>query len=199
MTSDINNPRDVTSQPGPFLAGALPAAPPDPLPIVAIRTAGLSFESLVGVQTGIKRTCIVSEEYLDTLVHVANARFLENQKRIDRFREAFRQRVTITSTDGEGGRTHDLAHDGADASRRGLEPGSEWEDVHLRRERKRAEGLRRQDEVNRAKQLDQENNARRIEGQQKHGEEGGRLEESGEESGDAEADVAAMMGSFGIQ
>jgi len=174
--------------------------------MVAIRTAGLSFESLVGVQTGHARRCIVSEDYLDTLVHVANARFAENQKRIERFREAFRQILTNASTIDEESKW--TTNNGADATQRSLECGEPgWEDKDVRRERKRAEGLRRQEEVKRAKekqleleierqglQLDQGNSVRRKQGEE--GEEGGRLEESGDSAGEAETRAVEMIGNL---
>ncbi|KAI2778115.1 methyltransferase TYW3-domain-containing protein [Daldinia loculata] len=100
-------------------------------PIVAIRSMGLTFESLIGYQSGgrssndkIRRT--VSPAYLRTLIRIANERFVENAKRIGRFREAL-----------------------AEARRSVGESG--WEDARVRRERKRAEGLRRREELRRQK------------------------------------------------
>lgn len=97
-------------------------------PMVAIRTMGLAFESLVGRQVDGRRRRLVSPEYLRTVVRIANERFVENAKRIERFRAAFRDAV-----------------EGASAPRRNPE-GGEWEDAAARRERKRAEGLRRKAE-----------------------------------------------------
>lgn len=95
------------------------------MPMVAVRSMGLSFESLVGVErriddTGPQKTCLVTSEYINTLVQIANERFAENQKRIARFQEALR---TVFSP---------------------REP-SEWEDAEARRDRKREEGLRRRE------------------------------------------------------
>ncbi|KAF9772199.1 hypothetical protein IL306_010103, partial [Fusarium sp. DS 682] len=63
-----------------------------------------------------------------TLVQIANERFIENKKRIERFQNAFRDAVS------------------APAQRRNPE-GQEWEDAGARRERKRAEGLRKKAEL----------------------------------------------------
>ena len=97
-------------------------------PMVAIRTAGLAFESLVGLvpsraQDGaeIKEehiTRIVSEEYLELLVDIANERFKANADRIQRFEQ--------------------------DLFKRDEGFGRAWEDGKSRQERKRAEGLQRQ-------------------------------------------------------
>ncbi|PTD05566.1 tRNA wybutosine-synthesizing protein 3 [Fusarium culmorum] len=97
-------------------------------PMVAIRTMGLAFESLIGQQVDSQRQRIVSPEYLQTLVDIANERFDENKKRIERFQNAFREAVS------------------APAPRRNAE-GQEWEDAAARRERKRAEGLRKKAEL----------------------------------------------------
>lgn len=96
--------------------------------MVAIRTMGLAFESLIGHQVDGRHLRLVSPEYLGTLVSIANERFAENTKRIGRFRDAFREAVS------------------APAPRRNPE-GEEWEDAAARRERKRAEGLRRKAEL----------------------------------------------------
>ncbi|KAF5010662.1 hypothetical protein FDECE_3202 [Fusarium decemcellulare] len=112
-------------------SGALnivPSGKDTAMPMVAIRTMGLAFESLVGQQIDGRRQCLVSPGYLKTLVHIANERFVENTKRIGRFRDAFRGAVS------------------APAPRRNPE-GHEWEDATARRERKRAEGLRRKAEL----------------------------------------------------
>lgn len=95
-------------------------------PIVAVRSMGLSFESLVGVMDahGRKRS-VVSPEYLKMLVRIGNERFVENRKRIRRFLEALRAEM---KDEGHG-----------EVSRAG--------EKELRRERKRAEGLRRQAEA----------------------------------------------------
>ena len=95
-------------------------------PIVAVRSMGLSIESLIGIEKDGRRRAIVSSEYLRMLVGIANNRFEENLKRIARFRESLR--VTIEQE--------------AAGSRR--EKGAARE---ARRENKMAEGLKRRDEL----------------------------------------------------
>ncbi|OTA62863.1 hypothetical protein K449DRAFT_382170 [Hypoxylon sp. EC38] len=101
-------------------------------PIVAIRSMGLSFESLIGYQSGgddNELHCTVSPAYLRTLVDIANERFTENTKRIERFRAALAEATGPLSKNG-----------------------GEWEDAQVRRERKRAEGLKKREELRRQKQ-----------------------------------------------
>ncbi|KPM37901.1 hypothetical protein AK830_g8663 [Neonectria ditissima] len=106
----------------------LPSGKDGATPMVAIRSMGLAFESLVGQQVNGSRRRLVSPEYLQTLVQIANERFAENTKRIERFRAAFRDAVS-----------------GVSAPKLNPE-GNEWEDPAARRERKRAEGLRKKAE-----------------------------------------------------
>ncbi|KAJ0384064.1 hypothetical protein COL922a_009184 [Colletotrichum nupharicola] len=113
----------------------LPNAPstddqqPSVTPIVGVRTMGLGLESLVGYvdDSNDTRHCTVSADYLRTLVDIANERFVENAARIARFRAALQDAVA-----GPPARLGD--------------GGAEWEDAAVRRERKRAEGLRRKEE-----------------------------------------------------
>ena len=88
---------------------------------------GLSLESLVGVQEDGVTKCTVSDEYLLGLLRIANKRFEENKKRIERFR------TTILEASYPP-RKRD---------------GTEWEDAQARRERKRREGLQRKAELQR--------------------------------------------------
>ncbi|KAK6839600.1 hypothetical protein PG987_005466 [Apiospora arundinis] len=102
-----------------------------PTPMVAIRCMGLTFESLVGVKKegsggGEKVECTVPPAYLRTLVDVGNERFAENTRRIQRFRSAVLEATAPASTGPK------MKGDG-----------SIWEDAEARRERKKAEGLRR--------------------------------------------------------
>jgi tRNA wybutosine-synthesizing protein 3 len=103
-------------------------------PIVAVRSMGLSFESLVGVESSDKngvvvRKAIVSSSYLRMLVGISHERFRENQKRIARFRGA------LTAA---------------------FEPPAkkDWEDAETRRERKRLEGLKKREEVRKQKEME---------------------------------------------
>ncbi|KAK0656496.1 methyltransferase TYW3-domain-containing protein [Cercophora newfieldiana] len=95
------------------------------MPIVAVRSMGLSFESLIGFEgcaegTNPRRTSVVTGEYLHTLVQIANERFVENQKRIARFQAALKAAFSPKAP-------------------------AEWEDAEARRERKKEEGLRRRE------------------------------------------------------
>ncbi|KAK3331036.1 methyltransferase TYW3-domain-containing protein [Apodospora peruviana] len=101
-------------------------------PMVAVRSTGLSFESLIGVESasGGGRCCIVSPEYLHLLVQVSHERFAENRKRIERFRAALK--------------TAFAKPPGAENKKTTPEG---WEDSNARRERKRLEGLKRREEL----------------------------------------------------
>ncbi|KAL6882841.1 methyltransferase TYW3 domain-containing protein [Trichoderma longibrachiatum] len=99
-------------------------------PMVAIRSMGLSLESLVGYQDlDGQRRRIVPAGYFKMLLQISNERFVENTKRIERFRSAFKAAVLNPQ---------------ASSVPKKLNPeGMEWEDAAARRERLRAEGLRR--------------------------------------------------------
>ena len=58
--------------------------------MVAVRTAGLSFESLIGLRVGGENRLVVSPAYLGVLARIANGRFAENARRVERFRDALR-------------------------------------------------------------------------------------------------------------
>ena len=72
--------------------------------MVAVRTSGLLLDSIIGYrqtdndgddtnkEDDLQISSLVSEEYLQTLVKLANDRFIENVKRRDRFREALRHK-----------------------------------------------------------------------------------------------------------
>ncbi|KAJ6446839.1 tRNA wybutosine-synthesizing protein [Purpureocillium lavendulum] len=118
-------------------SGAINVTPPSEgqptTPIVAVRSMGLGFESLLGYDERLpdgqwRRHRLVDQSYLRMVLGLGNERFSENAKRISRFREALRDAL------------------------RGPEPkksadGGEWEDPAQRRERMRAEGLRRKAEL----------------------------------------------------
>ncbi|KAF6835487.1 tRNA wybutosine-synthesizing protein [Colletotrichum musicola] len=118
----------------------LPASSEDPsvTPVVGVRTMGLGLESLVGyvLDDNSPPHVTVSAAYLRDLVRIANERFVENAARIARFRSALRDAV-------------------ARPPARVGDAGGEWEDAAARRERKRAEGLRRREEVAAARQRSQ--------------------------------------------
>ena len=114
---------------------------PNAFPMVAIRTAGLAFESVVGVVPNRRQdkkdgeefdehiTRIVSEAYLELLIGIANERFKINVERSRRFEQ--------------------------DLFKREEGHGQAWEDSKSRQERKRAEGLEQQ-QASRKEQRTQE-------------------------------------------
>ncbi|ROW13760.1 hypothetical protein VPNG_03552 [Cytospora leucostoma] len=130
-------------------------------PIVAIRSMGLGLESLIGRETNRIKHCTVSGEYLEALVKIANERFVENARRIERFRALLRE-ATAPGRVAAGGRRGVRKGDG----------GGEWEDAEARRERKRLEGLGRAEEVRRAKELRrrEQQQQQQQQGQQQGGE-----------------------------
>lgn len=108
---------------------------------------GLSFESLIGLESSDgKRLSLVSSDYLELLVKISHERFAENQKRIARFREALK--IAFVG--------YSLAASDVGGKKKNLPEG--WEDSVARRERKRLEGLRRKEELDRQKE--QENGER---------------------------------------
>jgi len=98
--------------------------------MVAVRTAGLAFDSIIGyMDDGGRIGPMVAEEYLRTLVEVANERFTTNGERKERFRAALLRAV---EADGKKG-----------------EARVDWEPADQRRDRKRVEGLKRKKEKQR--------------------------------------------------
>lgn len=95
-----------------------------PTPMVGIRSMGLALESNVGFEHNGHELCTVPEWQLRNLLEISNDRFVENTKRIERFRILLK----------------DLS--GAPQGHRKRQEGAQWEDPQVRRERKRAEGLR---------------------------------------------------------
>lgn len=111
-----------------------------PSPIVAVRSAGLALESVIGYcddndaeddptsDTPIIRS-LVTDEYLEMLIAISNERFSVNTERKERFRKSL---LDLYSADQS---------QGPKAKGKSKPPG--WEDPEKRRERKRAEGLMR--------------------------------------------------------
>ncbi|KAG6099967.1 hypothetical protein E4U31_004183 [Claviceps sp. LM219 group G6] len=113
-------------------SGALniaPQADSSTTPMVAVRSMGLSFESLIGFESSRSgsRHALVTASHLRLLMGIARERFAENSKRIERFRGAFASRVLESR------------------EKRTTSDGREWEDADARRERMREEGLRRRE------------------------------------------------------
>ncbi|KAH6667528.1 methyltransferase TYW3-domain-containing protein [Halenospora varia] len=96
-----------------------------PTPMVGIRSMGLALESIIGFEHNGQEICTVPEWQLGNLLEISNDRFVENTKRIERFRALLK----------------DLSGGAQEGRRKGQE-GEKWEDPQSRRERKRAEGLR---------------------------------------------------------
>ena len=114
---------------------------PRACPMVAVRTAGLGVEAVIGATlpeggdgegtsdgeiTAQQMQHLVSRDYRLLLLRLANQRFAANEERIQRFRRCLREAMSL---------------EGAVLQRR-----SEYEDPVERRERKRREGLRERDE-----------------------------------------------------
>lgn len=96
-------------------------------PMVAVRSAGYSFDSIIGYQDGEGRNVpLVDEGYLHTLIRIANERFKINVERIARFRTALLDAYR-PQTSGIGNSSK-----------------LDWEDANTRKRRKREEGLARQ-------------------------------------------------------
>ncbi|KAJ6015232.1 hypothetical protein N7540_009823 [Penicillium herquei] len=103
-----------------------------PSPVVAVRSSGLSLESVIGYCDDEDGTIedpvihsLVTEEYLDMLIAMSNERFSVNAER----RERFRVGLLDAYTPGQTGR--------------GKGKPADWEDPAVRRERKKMEGLMR--------------------------------------------------------
>ncbi|KAL4898820.1 methyltransferase TYW3-domain-containing protein [Aspergillus ambiguus] len=109
-----------------------------PSPIVAVRSAGLSLESVIGYcedadedEDGKEPVIysLVTEEYLQMLVAISNERFSINAERKARFRTSLLQLCSPSEP--------------ASSKTKGKLRPPGWEDPEKRRERKRAEGLMR--------------------------------------------------------
>lgn len=101
--------------------------------MVGIRSMGLALESIIGFEENGNEICTVREWQLRTLLEISNERFLENTKRIERFRSLFMELQS-------GGAAREIGK---------RKEGDVWEDAQVRRERKRAEGLKRSQEAKR--------------------------------------------------
>ncbi|CAN9266816.1 unnamed protein product [Alternaria alternata] len=96
----------------------------DSNPMVAVRSAGYSFDSIIGYQDDDgSNVALVDQQYLRTLIKIANERFKINFDRISRFRQALLQTYEPKLLNGTK---------------------ADWEDADVRKRRKREEGLARQ-------------------------------------------------------
>lgn len=98
---------------------------------------GLGLESIIGVERDGELRALVPQWQIKSLVEIGNQRFVENKRRIERFRELLK----------EG-----LLESDANASRRKGQEGEVWEDKDARRARKAEEGKRKAEEVRRARE-----------------------------------------------
>ncbi|KAF2810003.1 uncharacterized protein BDZ99DRAFT_387710 [Mytilinidion resinicola] len=109
-------------------------------PMVAVRSAGFSFDSIIGYQDSSgSNVAFVGEDYLRMMVGLANERFQINSDRILRFRNALQGQYSHASTNDSAKSQH---------VREG------YEDPHVRRQRKRQEGLIRQQGLHDVKDTD---------------------------------------------
>jgi tRNA wybutosine-synthesizing protein 3 len=99
--------------------------------MVAVRSMGLALESLIGHHSYGRDFCTASPKELRTLVEISNERFRENEKRRLRFRELLKQ----------------FSLEGTGKGKKKGQDGEEWEDPFVRRERKKAEGLLRRQQL----------------------------------------------------
>lgn len=103
-----------------------------PTPMVAVRSTGLALDSVIGrLSSDSEGMSLVSETYLEGLLSTGNERFAENSRRIVRFQDLLLGSATIPAGMEKGTKTRNRG----------------WEDASARRERKRAEGLKRSQEL----------------------------------------------------
>ena len=97
---------------------------------LAIRTAGLSFDCIIGhYDTSSRKICqTVDDAYLEMLVRVANSRFRENEKRRDSFSKA----------------VHLLLEEAVNSN---LVSHPKWEDSETRKRRMKLEGLQKKSKL----------------------------------------------------
>jgi tRNA wybutosine-synthesizing protein 3 len=95
-------------------------------PMVAVRSAGYSFDTIIGYQDEQGRNLtLIDESHLRTLVCIANERFKINFERIARFRAALLESYQPSASTAKPSNP-------------------DWEDAEARKRRKREEGLARQ-------------------------------------------------------
>jgi tRNA wybutosine-synthesizing protein 3 len=76
--------------------GLAPSKDGSTSPMIAVRSAGLSFDSIIGYQASDGRLIsLVDERYLVTLLRIANQRFQTNTERIGRFRDQLNKAMGV--------------------------------------------------------------------------------------------------------
>jgi tRNA wybutosine-synthesizing protein 3 len=101
-------------------------------PMVAVRSTGYSFDAIIGYKDDSNcKVPLVDENYLRTLVGIANERFKTNEERIQRFRTSLMEQSN-----------QDMASKSSTSLSNTSK--SDWEDPEARKQRKRQEGLLRQ-------------------------------------------------------
>lgn len=97
-------------------------------PIVGVRSIALALDCIIGyVDTSGAVVSLVTEEYLRTLVAIANDRFKENYRRVEKFRKSLLDLCTKHENSEKDGHLS-------------------WETKHARNIRKREEGLKKSKE-----------------------------------------------------
>ncbi|KAL2426684.1 hypothetical protein ABEF95_011744 [Exophiala dermatitidis] len=128
--------------------------------MVAVRTAGLAFETVIGVVSEGQETAdcqetvhkLVDENYLAVCAGVVNERFRWNDERRERFRAELRKAAVSMSTAAATAAAPPATEDTPPATT----SEGHWEDKDERRRRKREEGLKRQKEAEKKKQQQQQ-------------------------------------------
>ncbi|KAF2199359.1 hypothetical protein GQ43DRAFT_376430 [Delitschia confertaspora ATCC 74209] len=111
----------------------LPSKTGETNPMVAVRSTGYSFDSIIGYQdVEGNNVSLVHESHLRLLVNIANERFNVNTERISRFHSSLMEL-----------QKHSITHQGPRSHKSLNSPKSDWEDLEVRRQRKKEEGLLR--------------------------------------------------------
>ena len=118
--------------------------------MVAVRSSGLSLESIIGYCDDDNDNIVyslVTEEYLEMLIAISNERFAVNADRKDRFWKALQ----------------DLSVNRGGQKQKSKKKPPGWEDPGKRRERKMAEGLLRKNHIMEIRANNHEKNTNDVE------------------------------------
>jgi tRNA wybutosine-synthesizing protein 3 len=135
----------------------------DILPMVAVRTMGLALDCIIGYleeepdgQEG-RIWTYFPPGYLQQLLRIANGRFEENAKRIEKFREGLGVRFGYVPPSKAAGKVtvaNPVVGEDDEPEIVAVES-KEWEDANLRRERKKREGLARREALRQQQELEE--------------------------------------------